>query len=310
MLAPVEGRAQTEASHDVGDRHLGGWLGLMIGSNRIFGRHLGSGQVFFDDRADRGKAKAIFAHVLKKVDHARRVERLRQRWRHSGRLELRHDGVGGRSRTAGLEDLFRKPPEILDEGQPQDAGPGPEFTDGERGHRLIAVHEAQQLRSVQSAVTVPDEFQRHRVDAGVAGALPRGQSGQLVIVRAREILPNAEDLGRDEMEMIEKPLGCRRNEPSLMDIVCQRAVRRAEHLDVVVETREDASCAPGRGNDCKPGRQRLRPRLQQLDAQQLIAKRFFERRPAALAEKQVKRVCHLARRRVMNALRQRRRSVS
>src|SRR5438552_1707617 len=265
----------------------------VLGANGILRGHLVSSQMFFHYSADRGKAEAVFAHVLEEVNHARCVERRGQWWRNPGSLELRHDGVGGRSRAARLEDLFRKPSEIFDEGQPQDAWPGPELTDCQRRHRLIAIQEAQQLRSVQPAVAVPDELQRHGVDAGEASELARGQSGQLAIVLARQILADAEDFRRHEMEVIEEPLGRWRDKLSLMNIVCQRAICFVQHAHVVVETREDAPpCPPpGRWSDGEPRGQRLRTLLQPLDAQQLIAQWFFGRR-RALFEQQDEGVFH------------------
>ena len=50
-----------------------------------------------------------------------------------------------------------------------------------------------------------------------------GKRGQLAVVRARKILADAADLGRDQVEIVEEPFGGRRDELSAMHIVGQHA---------------------------------------------------------------------------------------
>ena len=172
VVAPVERRTQAQAGQDIGHGYLSRRLTLVLIPDRIFGRHLLGVHVLLDDGVERRQAQAILAHSLQQADDVRDVGGRGQGRGRQTRFTSGNDGIGRDPRCSGNEDLFRQPPEVLDQRQFQDARPGPELTDGERRDRLVAVHESDELRPVQPAVAVPDELERHRIDPGVPGPLP------------------------------------------------------------------------------------------------------------------------------------------
>ena len=93
------------------------------------------------------------------------------------------------------QNFLRQPPEVLDERDLENARPGPQLADRQRRHRLIAVHEADELRLLETAVAVPQELERHRVDPRVTGNCRSKSVGQLAIVAVRQVLANGADLG-------------------------------------------------------------------------------------------------------------------
>ena len=160
-----------------------------------------------------------------------------------GGVDARHVGVGRPDGRAGLERLLREPPQVLDEGQLQHARPGPQLADRERSHGLVAVHEAHQLLPVQAAVAVADELHGQGVDARVARELAEGELGQLAVVAGREVPAHVEDLGGDEMVVVEEPLRRGRDELSPVHVVGHGEIRLAQDARVVVEARQDVACA-------------------------------------------------------------------
>ena len=128
-----------------------------------------------------------------------------------------------------------------------------------------------------------DQLDRHGVDARVAGAARAAASvGQLAVVAraagcgGRRAISAAT---RWKLSSSHSAAGVT-NSPAV-DVVGQRAVGRAQHAGVVVEAREDAARARrGLGIDGEAGRERQRPLLEPLDAQQLVAQRLLELTPA------------------------------
>ncbi len=167
VLAPVEGRAQAQAGDHVRHRHLRRRLALVLAADGVFRSHVLRGQVLFHGRAHRAQARAVLADALQDLDHERGVEDGGQRGHRplASAVDLGHVGVGGSPCRAALQDLFGQAAQVLDEGQLEHAGPGPQLADGEGGHGLEGVHEAHELGPVQAAVAVADDLHRHRVHA-------------------------------------------------------------------------------------------------------------------------------------------------
>jgi hypothetical protein len=146
---------------------------------------------------------------------------------------------------------------------------------------LVTGQELDQLLAIETAVAVPDELDRNRVDPRMTGVLAGGQRGKGARVRARQIPPDVGNLGRDEMEVIEEPVGGEHDVASVADIVGQRAIRAPQHADVVLEARIRVPCPPARvGIDGESSRQGERTLLEPLDAQELVAQRLLGRRCA------------------------------
>ena len=144
---------------------------------------------------------------------------------------------------------------------------------------------AHELGAVEAAVAVADQLDRERVDAGVPGLLPRGELGQLAVVAAREVLADVPDLGGDEVVVVEEPLRRGGDELAAVHVAGERAVRLAQHADVVVEAREDAPRRAPRRVHREPGRERAGALVEPLDAEQLVAERLLGDRRARRARR-------------------------
>jgi hypothetical protein len=81
-----------------------------------------------------------------------------------------------------------------------------------------------QLAEIEPAVAVTKQLDRDRVDARVAGTLPRGQRRQLAVEAAGQVLPDRDDLRRDQVEVVEEPLGRRCDKFAVARVLGQRLV--------------------------------------------------------------------------------------
>jgi hypothetical protein len=142
-----------------------------------------------------------------------------------------------------------------------------------------------ELPAVQPAVAVAHEFDGDGVDAGVARLLARRERGQFAVVASRKVLTDVPDLRRHQVEVVEQPFrrGC--DELSSPHIVGQGSIGLAQDAGVVIEPGKDAPCTTPRVRvDGEAGGERLRSLFQSLDAEQLVAQRFFRWRRAAAPE--------------------------
>ncbi len=262
----------------------------MLTPDGVLGGHLLGGEVGVDAGADGGKAGAVLAQALEQLKDITRVEVLGQGRRPPvGGVDPGHVGVGRPDGLAGLEGLLREPPQVLDEGQLQHAGPGPQLADRQGGHGLVAVHEAHELLPVQATVAVTDELHRHGVDAGVARELPQSELGQLAVVAGREVPTYAQDLGGHEMEVVEEPFRRGGDELAPVHVVGHGEIGLAQDAGVVVEAGQDVPRRPpGVRVEGEPGREGSRPLFQSFDAQKLVAEGLL-RPPRSAAPEQAER---------------------
>ena len=70
------------------------------------------------------------------------------------------------------------------------------------------------------------------MDAGLARELACRELRQLPVVPDGEVVPHGARLRLDEVEVVEKPLGGRRNSDAPVDVVSEGAVRRVQDADV------------------------------------------------------------------------------
>ena len=108
-----------------------------------------------------------------------------------------------------------------------------------------------------------------------------GERRQLAIVPAGKIPADLDDVRGDEMEVVEEPFGGRRDEPALVHVRRERAVRLAQGPRILVETWKNAARAAARRVHREPRAERQGSLVQPLDAEQLVAKRlqYQSRRP-------------------------------
>ena len=87
------------------------------------------------------------------------------------------------------------------------------------------------------------------------------------------------------MEVVEEPIRRGRYELPTAYVVAQRAIRGAQHGDVVLEPRTRiAGATPRIGVDGEPGRKRKCALLEPLDAQDLVSKRLLGRTGVTLSQ--------------------------
>jgi hypothetical protein len=86
------------------------------------------------------------------------------------------------------------------------------------------------------------------------------------------MLPNFDQLGRDQVEVIEEPFGRGRDEGAFPDIFSERAIRRLEDALVVAQPRVDAAGPPSLRVDREIRRQGERPLIEPLGAQRFVTK--------------------------------------
>ena len=285
---PVQSGAQPQAGDGVGHGDLPRGLALVLRPDRILRRHALGGEAFLDGRAHGSDKGPVLAHPLQEPHDVGRVQDLRQGRqgrRVLGAADLGQIAVGRETRVPALERFVRQPPQVLDEGELDHAGPSPQLADGEGSHSLVGGHEAHELLSIQAAVGVADQLQGHGVDPRDAGHLPRGQLGQVQVVMPRKVVPDAPDLGLDEVKVVEEPFRRRGDELAAVDIVGQDAIGLAQHPGVVLQPREEwaglAARIPGQR---EAGGEGPGPFLQALDAEELSAERLLGFRAAAAPE--------------------------
>ena len=242
VMTPVQRGAEAETRDDVGHRDLGGRLTLMLAADRILRRHVLGGQVVLHGRAHGRQPEAVLAHALEETDEVGGGERGGQR---RGRglargVNPRDVGVGGLPRRPGLERLLRQPAEVLEEGQLQHAGPGPQLANGQRRHRLVAVQEPDELVALYAAVAVTNQLDGQSVDTRMARQFPQRQLRELAVVASWEVVADVEDLRRHQVEVVEEPLPRRRHELSPMHVLREDAVGLVQDTSVLLEPREDA----------------------------------------------------------------------
>ena len=219
----------------------------MLAADRFLRGRLPRRQVVVHRGANRRQPQAVLADAMQQLDDEGRVGAGRQRLDAARLVRARHVAVGGVPRGAGREQLFGEPAQVFDQRQLQHARPRPELADGQRRDALIAVQELDELLAIEPAVAVPDQLDGDGVDARLAGVLARRERGKRAGVRARQVPADAADLGGDQMEIVEQPVGGRPHELPGADVVGERAIRAAQHPDVVFEARETCRAARCRG---------------------------------------------------------------
>ena len=278
VLRPVQRRAEPQAGHGVRHRDLRHALPLVLAPNRLLGCRVPQGQVLVHGRPNGRQAEPVLADAMQELNDERRFVARRQRFEVFLVVGSRHVLIRGAAGGAGGEQLFGEPAQVFDERELQHARPGPELANRQRHDLLVTVQELEQLLAIEAAVAVADQFDGDGVDASVAGVLASGKRRERARVRAREISPDVRDLRRDQVEVIEEPVRRRHHELAGADVVGERAIGRAQHADVVVESRKRVfRAAAWIGIDRQAGGQRQRAVFEPLDAEELVAQRLLGR---------------------------------
>jgi len=131
-----------------------------------------------------------------------------------------------------------------------------------------------------SGIGCSSRFPYYMDTYGVHGIHGRiGQRRQRARVGARQVAPDVGDFSRNEVEVVEEPIGGEHDVAAVAHIVGERAIRCPEDADVVVEARIGVACPPAWiGIDGESSGQGEGTLLEPLNAQELVAQRLFGRR--------------------------------
>ncbi len=129
-----------------------------------------------------------------------------------------------------------------------------------------------QALRIEAAGAAPDELEGHRVDAGESGELVGRDPGQPPIERGRQIVADVAGGGRDDVEVVEQPLGGGRRLLAAPRGVSQGDIDVPQGAHVAVEPPQvgDAVRAAADG-DREQGRQTPGMFFERLDPEQFHA---------------------------------------
>jgi hypothetical protein len=247
----------------------------VLAADRVFFGRLLRRQVVAHAASQVRQPEAIVAQSMKQFHDERGIGRGGKCLATAALVGVRDVRVGCIARGARHQQFVHQSPEVLDERELQHARPGPQFTDRQRRHALIALEELEQLLAGEPAVTVAHELDGDGVYPRLAGAFTGCQGGQGPIIAARQVPSDVRDLRCDQVKIVEEPFGRRRQKALRLDVLRERAVRAAQHPDVVLEAGKGIAGPPVRSRiDRKAGREGKRALLESLDAQELVAQRL------------------------------------
>ena len=169
--APVERRTEPEARHRVAGGDLIGRVALVLGADRILGRRPSRGKRLLHRGGEGGHAGVVLAHPLPELRHEGARKRVGQRAGSITALQAREGGVRLQARRPPGKDSVGQKPQVLEERELEHAGPRPQFADRQRRHGLKREDEPREALRVEPSVAVPDQLERHRMDAGLAREL-------------------------------------------------------------------------------------------------------------------------------------------
>ena len=255
-IGPVGRRQEAHARDDVANRRVVGDLLLVLLAHDLLGR----GSVLLESAVEpleRGRdRRVLLAQALDELDGEGLRERRALQHREdraplglgdAGRAEQSvGDPVRSVPRGPPRRDPLREPPEILDEDQSQRDRQRPELADRERLDPLVGPHESPEGLELDPAVGVRDERPGQPVDAGKALERALGELRQLPIEPRRKVLLDLPDLLLDDVEVVQQPVGGRRNRAGPAARVFDRPVRRDEGPRVLAQPGKQTA-APSRG---------------------------------------------------------------
>ena len=269
-LAPVERADEAQAGDEIGDGGLLGRLLLPVDPDGVLHRFAAVRQQRVELPVHGRSNRAKRARASKEPGDERRVHVFRPDADAVGhRLDRRRQAIGGDAMRPCLGQHVAALAEVIDEGQLQHAGPGPELADGERRNRLECGDEPLQPLRVEPARTRADELDRQRVDTRQTGKLVGGHARQALEVRRRQVVVDVAGRRRHHVEVVEQPFRCGRHR-LLEGVVRQLGVHLAKRRHVVPEPAEvRAGVTVTARRDREQRREPARVLLEHLDAQQL-----------------------------------------
>ena len=246
---PVEPRDESHARDHVPDRDVHRCLALVLDADHLLGGHVLAGNDCLEPTERRRGVGILIPQPLEELDARRRRERRGSQATERGAGRLRAvrpeteqtvgELVGPLPRRPRPDDLFGDPAKVLHQEDPEADGDRPQLSDRQRVHFLVGPdHPAEGLR-LEQAVGVRDVRPRKAEHARIACEVTLSQFRQLVVVVGRQVVSDLSELLVDDREVVDEPLGGRRDRPFLGDRPSQRAVRLDQDPAVLGDARPD-----------------------------------------------------------------------
>ncbi len=195
------------------------------------------------------------------------------------RFEGRQHAFGERVRLRALAarhlHAAGEAAEVFDQRDAKRDGNRPELADRQGRDRLIRVEEVFEGPHIGVAVGVGDEGRRDRVHARVPGELAPGQVRKLPLVVRGKVLTDLADLVEDEVEIVQKPFGRRRDGLAALRPGHDRRVNHPELAIVLLEAGPHRTPASGTEAAEVLGSQPSRFRVEPLAPVELRPDRLF-----------------------------------
>ena len=186
--------------------------------------------------------------------------------------------IGHLPRCTPANDLLRQAAEVLDQEDAQGDRGRPQFADGQRLDFLVGAHHAPQALRVEAAVGVRDVGPGETEHSRVAGERPLGQLRQLAVVVRRKVVADLAQLLVDDREVVDQPLGRRRDRAFLSGRAGEHAVGLDQDATVVSDSGLHVASPARRIGDLLRGGERVGMLLEALDAEELGQDRLLELR--------------------------------
>ncbi len=284
-LGPVDGRHLAHAGDDVahGDVHRALFL-VFLAHDLVGGRPLRR-QAVVEPAQHRRHRGVLIAQALHQLDRkGAGHDRLRELAQ--GRVEQRGggdavgenaigEGIGGLAGGATAHDPLGGAAQVLDQHDAQRDRHRPELADGQRLDALVGVHEARQGLGIEAAVGMGDEGPRQPEDARIVGERAGRQLRELPIVPGRQIVANLADLFLGDVEVVDQPVGSRRDDMLLADRRGDRAIGGQQHPVIVAQAPVQRPATGAARLHPLGNRQTLGVLLEALDAEQFGANRII-----------------------------------
>ncbi len=280
VLAPVERGGEAQARDGVAHRDMGRRIDGVLRVDRLLGGHPHGGQPLLDLRPEIGRLRTLIPKPGEELDHVGQARGSRPRHLRRALLargpgfHIAEEHPGRNPRSAIGEGLVDEAANTIDERRLEHRRPRPELADGEGGNGLVGGDEPRQPIELEPPIAVLDEVERDGLDARDPGVLARGELRQLHIISARKIVENPDDLGFEQMKVVEEPLGRRHHRIAPAYVFGQRVIGGAESARVVGEAEEELGpVAAGRRGKGESTGQRSRSRFEAVDSEEGAAGR-------------------------------------
>jgi hypothetical protein len=186
----------------------------------------------------------------------------------------RFDGGSHPIRSQAMEpgrgEAIAERSQMIEQCKLQHARPRPQFAHRQRRDRLERADEALQALAVETAGAGSNQFQGECVDARIAPEFVGSDAGKPFEERRRQIVMNVARGLRDDVEVVEQPLGGRRGW-FLPRVFSQRGIDLAKRAHVILDLTQMRASTAALRLDGQQRRQPPRVLLEQFDAEQFLA---------------------------------------